>query len=547
MARHRTLAFWLGTVALSAGVLLHLPDFFTYSPRFGGMTMDPSMGSMPLSGIMVFGMLLIALGFGLAVYGLYPRRDQVRRAHDVQHRFLLRTLDDNPMTWAQWRTAGVLAVALIVDVMKPATLGFIIPGARAEYGLTPIQIAMWPVVALLGTTVGSIVWGMLADTLGRRTGILLASLMFVGTAICSVMPTYELNLLMCFFMGMSAGGMLPIEFALFSETMPRRKRGVLLVLTAGLGTAGGYLVASSASAVLDPFFGTWRVLWLLGLPTGLLVIFLRSFIPESPRFLLSQGRVEEARRTMRSFGVVMEEAEAPPAEPPPAEAAPSGRSHYTGIGQLFKRPYLAQTVALVLLGVSWGLVNWGFITWLPAMLKDAGVQAASKILALSALIALPGTVLAACLYGWWSSKKTMVGFAAAVVVILAGFALFNTGIAEHPTALLLLMVGLLVASTGVISMLLPYSAEVYDTQFRGKGTGLIGAASKVAGIFGPSLVVAVVALWPGLTAPALLAALPMAAAAIVLGLKGIETRARRLEEVHAQQSNALALADAAAP
>jgi putative MFS transporter len=546
-ATHRTLAFWLGTAALCAGVLLHLPDFFMYSPRFGGMTMDPSMGAMPISGMMIFGMLLIALGFGLAVYGLYPRREEVRLTHDGQHRFLLRTMDDNPMTWAQWRTAGVLVVALMVDVMKPATLGFIIPGARAEYGLTPIQIAMWPVVALLGTTVGSILWGMLADTLGRRTGILLASLMFVGTAICGVMPTYELNLLMCFFMGMSAGGMLPIEFALFSETMPRRKRGFLLVLTAGLGTAGGYLVASSASAYLDPFFGTWRILWLLGLPTGLLVIVLRSFIPESPRFLLSQGRVEEARRTMRSFGIVMEEAGVTPAGPAPAEAAHPRLAHYTGMGQLFKGPYLAQTMALVLLGVSWGLVNWGFITWLPALLKDAGLQAGSKVLAKSALFALPGTVLAACLYGWWSSKRTMVIFTAAVVAILAGFALFNTSIADHPTTLLLLMAGLLVASTGVISMLMPYAAEVYDTAFRGQGTGLIGAASKLAGIFGPSLVVAVVALWPGLTAPALLAAIPMALAAIVLGLKGIETRARRLEEIHAQQPYAQAPADAGAP
>ncbi|HLF04297.1 MAG TPA: tryptophan 7-halogenase, partial [Dehalococcoidia bacterium] len=113
-------------------------------------------------------------------------------------------------------------------------------------------------------------------------------------------------------------------------------------------------------------------------------------------------------------------------------------------------------------------------------------------------------------------------------------------IADHPTTLLLLMAGLLVTSTGVISMLMPYAAEVYDTAFRGQGTGLIGAASKVAGIFGPSLVVAVVALWPGLTAAALLAALPMTAAAIVLGLKGIETRARRLEEIHGQQPNAQA-------
>src|SRR3546814_17018785 len=83
------------------------------------------------------------------------------------------------------------------------------------------------------TTVGSIVWGRLADVCGRRAGILLSALMFIGTAICGAMPTFEWNLVMCFLMGASAGGMLPIAFTLMAETVPAAHRGWLLVALGG--------------------------------------------------------------------------------------------------------------------------------------------------------------------------------------------------------------------------------------------------------------------------------------------------------------------------
>jgi len=275
---------------LSVGVLMHLPDFLMFSERFGGMKMTPALGTMPITGMMIFGMVAIGAGLALAAWGLLPQRAERARVQAARGRFSLRTLDDAPMTGAQWRTATVLVVALIVDVMKPATLGFIIPGLRAEYGLTTAQVALLPVVALTGTTIGSILWGVLADRVGRRAAILLASLMFIGTAICGVMPVFELNLLMCFIMGLSAGGMLPIEFALFSETMPRRKRGFLLVLTAGLGTAGGYLAASHGAFL-------WGRYWMEVVPVPL-ALFITYAGTVAKNFAQEQ---REKRRLSRFF------------------------------------------------------------------------------------------------------------------------------------------------------------------------------------------------------------------------------------------------------
>jgi MFS transporter, putative metabolite:H+ symporter len=160
------------------------------------------------------------------------------------------------------------------------------------------------VVALIGTTVGSLMWGALADIYGRRASILLAAVMFIGTSICGAMPSFSWNLFMCFMMGLAAGGMLPVANALLAEIMPTKHRGWCLVLLGGIGTIGGYFATSEASALLQPHFG-WRIMWLIGFPTGLVLVALSPLLPESARFLLEMGRVQEARETLARYGTVI--------------------------------------------------------------------------------------------------------------------------------------------------------------------------------------------------------------------------------------------------
>jgi putative MFS transporter len=109
---------------------------------------------------------------------------------------------------------------------------------------------------------------------------------------------------MCFMMGLAAGGMLPVANALLAEIMPTKHRGWCLVLLGGIGTVGGYFATSEASALLQPHFG-WRIMWLLGFPTGLLLIAMSPLLPESARFLLEKGRVQEARETLARYGAVI--------------------------------------------------------------------------------------------------------------------------------------------------------------------------------------------------------------------------------------------------
>src|SRR5262249_9504251 len=158
-------------------------------------------------------------GVVAAGYGLLPR---FRPSVIVVESFA--PPEDAPLTRAHWRVMAVLAIALVIDIMKPASLGFVTPGMRAEYGVGRATVAWLPFSALIGTAVGSFVWGALADLYGRRASILLSSVMFVGTSICGAMPSLWWNVFMCFLMGAAAGGMLPVAYALLAEIMPTRHR-----------------------------------------------------------------------------------------------------------------------------------------------------------------------------------------------------------------------------------------------------------------------------------------------------------------------------------
>src|SRR4029077_17164347 len=164
----------------------------------------------------------------------------------------------------------------------------------------------FPFIAIVGTVLGSLIWGRLGDLIGRRASILLAATFFIGTAMCSAMPAFWENLVACLFMGMSAGGLLPIVYSLLAEKIPARRRGEIVVLVAGVGTALGFLIASWTAHWLIPTY-SWPIMWFFGVPTGLAVIGRTRFIPESPRFLLANGRREEAREVMRSFGITVTE------------------------------------------------------------------------------------------------------------------------------------------------------------------------------------------------------------------------------------------------
>jgi MFS transporter, putative metabolite:H+ symporter len=506
--RRNALAFWIGSAVVSVGVVLHLPMF--WMARSSGF----NMSGMPMDGGMLLGMLLIVLGIAAAGYGLLPN---TRAPAGVCH--TIAPPEAAPLSAAHWKLMGVLAVALIIDIMKPASLGFVTPGMRTEYGVDRATVALLPLSALFGTAAGSFIWGALADLYGRRASILLSSVMFVGTSICGAMPSFWWNVAMCFLMGAAAGGMLPVAYALLAEIMPTKHRGWSLVLVGGIGTIGGYFAASALSALLQPFFG-WRIMWFLNLPTGLLLIALSPFIPESARFLQHMGRLDEARATLARFGAVLGlERE--------AAAHDSGAIH-----EAAHDPHLFGTiVALTLAALAWGFVNFGVLLWLPSALVAEGrsVGLASTVIARSTLIAAPTIVVSAYLYSVWSTKSSLILAIGITSLGLLAILLRGTGMLPFLTNPLMPLTLLIVGSSAMVSILLPYAAENYPVRVRGRATGWVAGWSKIGGLIAQAL--SALALVPALGLAAAVISIPAALSLALVWTFGRETQGRDLREL----------------
>jgi putative MFS transporter len=514
-------AFWLGALACVTGVALHLPMYF------GAKDMHYVLADMRPDAPMIIGMALIVIGLVLSLYGLVPTGSGAIRQQAQQIR--VRAMDDAPIRFQHVALLVVMALAVTIDVMKPTTLSFVAPGVAKEYGLKTaanplgtIPVTWLPIAGITGTVIGSLIWGWVGDRIGRRASILFAGILFVSTSICGAMPGFQWNLLMCFLMGIGAGGMLPIAFALIAEIIPARHRGWLIVLIGG-DIAGAYVITSWLAGMLTPTY-SWRILWLLGLPTGVLLILLNRWIPESPRYLIASGRRAAAEVVMRRYGArIVEETE---------DDLVAETKVRDSFGQLFGRPFAGATLAIGGLAVAVGLLTYGFQFWVPTNLQHLGLTAVSSdyVLRNSALIGLPLTVVVALLYGFWNSRWTIILLSALTGLAVLVFSIFGDSVVHHKVLLSVLLVVPLSGISSVAAVVTAYGAEIYPTRIRSRGAGLITGLTKAGGVLILAIVLLVTAS-PSLAVTALTGSIPLLVAILLFIRNAPDTHQRTLEEI----------------
>ena len=167
--------------------------------------------------------------------------------------------------------------------------------------------------------------------------------------------------------------MLPVTYALLAEMMPSKHRGWSFILVGGIGAVGGYFVASGFAATLEPIF-SWRILWLMNLPTGLISSGLGHFIPESAKYLLARGRKAEAHAVMKQFGTVTHKLSE--GEEDESELFAHGHDHILEEkAKLFKLMLIGKTKALTIAALSGG-DQLGLLLWMPNDLVTKGYSMA---------------------------------------------------------------------------------------------------------------------------------------------------------------------------
>ena len=189
--------------------------------------------------------------------------------------------------------------------------------------------------------------------------------------------------------------------------------------------------------------------------------------------------------------------------------------------QLWTPELIGKTAALTVAALAWGLINFGLLLWMPNDLVTKGYSMAlsSRLLAESALIALPTVFLCTYLYSRWSTKWTLSAFIGLTLLGLFWVLKLEMHVGGNPVW----PVGLLIiGSNGIIAILLPYASESYPINIRGRATGWVAMFTKGGGVFAQLL--AITALVPSLGVTAILVMIPVIISLALFLRYGSETR-----------------------
>lgn len=347
---------------------------------------------------------------------------------------------------------GIAGMGWMFDAMDVGMLSFIIAALKVEWGLTPGQMGWIGSVNSIGMAVGALIFGLMADKIGRKSVFIITLLLFsIGSGLSAMTNTLTAFLVLRFFIGAGLGGELPVASTLVSESVPAEKRGRIVVLLESFW-AGGWLVAAVISYFIIPKFG-WQVALLISAIPALYALYLRMGLPDSPRFTAVRDKEKI--------------------------------SAFQSIRNLFSKNYRRQTTMLWILWFCVVFSYYGMFLWLPSVMimKGFSLIKSFEYVLIMTLAQLPGYFTAA-----WFIEKIGRKFVLVVYLIGAAVSAYFFGAAESTALLMTSGILLSFFNLGAWGGLYAYTPEQYPTIIRGTGTGMAAAVGRVGGILGPLLV-----------------------------------------------------------
>jgi AAHS family 4-hydroxybenzoate transporter-like MFS transporter len=369
------------------------------------------------------------------------------------------------------------AAVLFLDGFDTQAIGYVAPVLAKEWGLT--KGALGPVFSagLFGLMIGALIFGPLADRIGRKKIIILSSLAFgIGTLATAFITEVNTLLVIRFLTGLGLGGAMPNAVAMTSEFSPHRRRATM-VMVMFCGFSVGAALGGLLAAALIPQFG-WRSVFVVGgLAPLLLVPILLLRLPESVRFLALTGRAHE--RVAQLLGLIN----------PKVTFAPGTQfivhePELAGIPvlHLFRDGRTPVTLLLWVVFFMSLLVLYFLSNWLPTVLNDLGASV-SEAAAIGSMLQVGGVV------GTFALGSIIDRFsfrALALVYFVAVFAVGAIGQLGHSVVFVTLAIfatGFCIVGGQIAANAL--AATYYPTSVRATGVGWALGIGRVGSIVGP--------------------------------------------------------------
>ena len=396
--------------------------------------------------------------------------------------------------------------------------------------LTLRQFTFFVAAGFLGMFVGTVVFGMGSDRVGRRSAFILLLLIYsVFTFADAFAPTAGWLIALRFFAGVGIGAEIVVIDTYVTEVVPGRARGRYVAITQVAGFCAVPVAAVLSRALVPTHFlmSGWRWVMVIGASGALLTWWFRRRLPESPRWLESQGRVAEADAIMTGLERESFSKEGKGIYTEGTESAEDKEKKKSGsFWELWRAPYLSRTVMLVIFQALQTIGFYGFANWAPTFLLKRGVSLLHSLeyTMLIAIVSPIGPLLAA----WTSDRMERKWTIVVLALLVAGLGLgFGNSIA--PAAVVGFGALLTLANYWFSAAFHAYQAEMFPTRLRATGVGFTYSWSRLSAAFTSILIGAV--LVHGVPTVFAMLAVAMILVATVVGVMGPRTNGLVLEEI----------------
>jgi putative MFS transporter len=434
-------------------------------------------------------------------------------------------LDRLPMSGFHRRIMWLIGIGMFFDGFDIYVASTVL-GATLKSGFSTLgQNALFVSLTFLGMMIGSLATGFLGDRFGRRftyqSNLMVFGLASLGAALA---PNMAVLIACRFVMGLGLGAENVVGYSTLTEFAPPASRGKLQGLMA-VFVVSGLPVAGLIGLVLIPLLG-WRGMFVLGGIGAIGVWYARKSLPESPRWLESAGRNEEAEAILATIehSVMAEHGGVPlPAPSIKPVTAPSRE-----LGSLFTGAMLPRMIVGCVTLVVINTLLYGFVTWLPTFFVHQGFSIAKSFgYALVMSLGAPvGSAIGALTADRWGRKPTIIGASLLAIVFGAVYPFVGSEV-MLPIVGLLLVIPIYVLVALLFAIYVP---ELFPTEVRLRASGICNTLGRGATIVTPFIVVALFAHDGVVGVLALMIGL-LAVQIVVVAWLGVEPTGQRLEDI----------------